>query len=1402
MLIRPKKGVSIRDRIAKWDTDPVFSVLLKLNPKFSDRVTAIAGDCALPDLGISVEDRKLLVNEVQIVLHCAATVRFDEPLHVALDINTRGTLLVVQLAKEMRRLETFVHVSTAFSNCVIHHINEAYYPDNLTCSSDKVLKLREILSNDLIDNMSPAFLKDFPNTYTFTKALAEQVVQKEASGLPACIFRPGLILATFKDPIPGWTDNLYGPISLLHGGVYGVLRVMLVDKKARAHIVPVDYCANMVLSTAWKTAVENVQKKENVSLKDPPIYNYADSDQNPVKWLNFSKAVEDRRFDYPLEKMIWYPFLHTTIKRIYVLIRPKNGVSISERIVAWDTDPVFSVLLKLNPKFSDRVTAIAGDCGLPDLGISVEDRKLLVTEVQIVLHCAATVRFDEPLHVALDINTRGTLLVVQLAKEMRRLETFVHVSTAFSNCVIHHINEAYYPEKLACTFDKILELREMLSNDLIDNIAPAFLKDFPNTYTFTKALAEQVVQKEASGLPACIFRPAMIFVTLKEPITGWTDNLYGPISILYGYVLGVLHVTLLDKNARAHIVPVDYCANMVLSTAWNTAVENVYRKKNSSTKFLLKDPTIYNYATSDKNPIKWLNFSNAVDAQRLVYPLEQMIWYPFLKIYNKLCDFELAILFYHILPGYVIDMVLRLKGQKPRMIRIYNKYHKNMKDLALFAITNWTFSMNNSDHLLECMTSEDRKLFECDMNSVNWDEYFGVALFGMREYLAKEKPTEESFISARKTLKRFHTYHRIVQAAACGTVVASICLSALAALLLLCCCWCCCFAPYAAGAELADKLRDDSELSQFYSLLEQNPVANATLALRSCTIFVPTNEAFQRHNGTTHVLYHITTAAFSQNQLKTSVSSDMEGNPPLYITNGRNGDIYVNNARIIPSLSVELTNREGKRQVMHIIDEVLEPLTAKSSTTDMNNMDAMKFMRHADQLNLGNNGLRTYRSQVTLMKKESLYESPGFHTFLVPVDEGFKLSTRSSLVDAKVIDGHVIPNTVIFTAASQHDEPKTSAAFEDQLKVTVSFFRQKDGKMYVKSNTISGDAKHPQGVVLAEIVKANIPIRNGVVHLIHRPLMIIDTTVTQFLQENTENGALRKFYEVIMDAGGAVLDGINSLSEVTILAPSNEAWNISSIDNIVRDRKRMTDILNMHIIKDRLNVEKIRQKNANMIAQVPTVNNRTFLYFNVKGEGSDAVVTVEGGGVNATVLQADVAQTNGYVHIIDRVLGVPHTTVLGKLSTDPMMSDTYKMGEFSHFNDQLNNTQRRYTFFVPRDKGWQKTELDYPSAHKKLFMRDFYYHSKNLLERHLVIADHVYTMKDLAQMSLTTDSVVLPTLRDSLKVKVEEEAGRYVILWNYKKINVYRPDVECTNGIIHVIDYPLMEEKDIVVSGG
>lgn len=54
-------------------------------------------------------------------------------------------------------------------------------------------------------------------------------------------------------------------------------------------------------------------------------------------------------------------------------------------------------------------------------------------------------------------------------------------------------------------------------------------------------------------------------------------------------------------------------------------------------------------------------------------------------------------------------------------------------------------------------------------------------------------------------------------------------------------------------------------------------------------------------------------------------------------------------------------------------------------------------------------------------------------------------TARSGLVDKKVIDGHVLLNNVIFTSAAPIEVPQTTAAFEDNLKVTVTFFKEKNG---------------------------------------------------------------------------------------------------------------------------------------------------------------------------------------------------------------------------------------------------------------------------------------------------------------------------------------------------------------------
>lgn len=68
------------------------------------KVTAIAGDVSAPDLALSPEDRKLLIEEVNIIFHCAATIRFDEALKKAVLLNVRGTKLMLDLAKEIKDL--------------------------------------------------------------------------------------------------------------------------------------------------------------------------------------------------------------------------------------------------------------------------------------------------------------------------------------------------------------------------------------------------------------------------------------------------------------------------------------------------------------------------------------------------------------------------------------------------------------------------------------------------------------------------------------------------------------------------------------------------------------------------------------------------------------------------------------------------------------------------------------------------------------------------------------------------------------------------------------------------------------------------------------------------------------------------------------------------------------------------------------------------------------------------------------------------------------------------------------------------------------------------------------------------------------------------------------------------
>lgn len=60
------------------------------------------------------------------------------------------------------------------------------------------------------------------------------------------------VTPSVKEPVPGWVDNLNGPIGLLVGGGKGVIRSMHCKAELLAQIIPVDFAINGMIITAWK----------------------------------------------------------------------------------------------------------------------------------------------------------------------------------------------------------------------------------------------------------------------------------------------------------------------------------------------------------------------------------------------------------------------------------------------------------------------------------------------------------------------------------------------------------------------------------------------------------------------------------------------------------------------------------------------------------------------------------------------------------------------------------------------------------------------------------------------------------------------------------------------------------------------------------------------------------------------------------------------------------------------------------------------------------------------------------------------------------------------------------------------------------------------------------------------
>ncbi|KAF2896425.1 hypothetical protein ILUMI_09748 [Ignelater luminosus] len=252
LLVRPKRGRSVTERLEDFINDPVFDVI-RDSPVSSlgfSKLHCICGDLTQNNLNFSKEDLQVLQENVTTVFHMAANVRFDQPLKTALIMNTGGTLKILELAENFKKLTAFVHVSTSYCHCDQTELKEEFYP--APHNPRDILNLLTWMDDELFTLLTPKLLNNAPNTYAYTKCLTEQLVGDFAKKIPIAIARPSIVIAAWKQPIPGWVNNLNGPTGLLVGAGKGVIRSMHCDPNFQADVIPVDVCMNSIILTAWK----------------------------------------------------------------------------------------------------------------------------------------------------------------------------------------------------------------------------------------------------------------------------------------------------------------------------------------------------------------------------------------------------------------------------------------------------------------------------------------------------------------------------------------------------------------------------------------------------------------------------------------------------------------------------------------------------------------------------------------------------------------------------------------------------------------------------------------------------------------------------------------------------------------------------------------------------------------------------------------------------------------------------------------------------------------------------------------------------------------------------------------------------------------------------------------------
>lgn len=368
----------------------------------ADKVIVKGGDIAETNFGYSEEEAQAIADDVEIIINSAGNVTFNPTLESGLRTNVVGTQNVIAFARRMKR-PALVHVSTCFvagnrsgpvweSDDVIGYFPRrsempgaefSVHQEIADCAklADRVreeardtmmtAKFRELARTRLAeegrdkddpDALGLAVARErkvwirtrltdlgveraaywgWPNIYTYTKSLGEQLVAAETD-MVRSIVRPSIVESAMSYPFPGWNE-----------GFTTTAPIILLIRKGQAHIpaneklildiTPVDQVAAVMLAVSAQACVEEprlvfqaatgdsnpntMERIIGLCGLDKRKY-YDEKDTGSKLWNSIAARIEPRAVTFKHYEKVSVPMFNATAKKASNLldrVRPRWG---------------------------------------------------------------------------------------------------------------------------------------------------------------------------------------------------------------------------------------------------------------------------------------------------------------------------------------------------------------------------------------------------------------------------------------------------------------------------------------------------------------------------------------------------------------------------------------------------------------------------------------------------------------------------------------------------------------------------------------------------------------------------------------------------------------------------------------------------------------------------------------------------------------------------------------------------------------------------------------------------------------------------------------------------------------------------------------------------------------------